>query len=140
MADEAWRSLRKQLHRQGAFDYGFALTAREPLPEGRHGSHLGIITPSGESMPLTTRLASPLIYYLCWIDGIVAVSFRAGEATRVGKGPDLPLEELDAEFAAGPTVPRSEAEAIRIPSVVRPANVERPLICLLQHAPQGWPS
>lgn len=90
-------------------------------------------------MPLTTRLASPLVYYLCWIDGIVAVSFRPAEAARVGKGPDLPLEELDAEFAAGPTVPQKQADAIRIPSVLRPTDLEEPLVCLLQHAPPGWP-
>lgn len=131
--------LREHLTARDTFAYGFALVRRSGEPGEPYGQHLGIVTPRGRSMPLTGTLANRLIYYLAWIEGLVAVSFTEREGGRTGKPPSDPLQELDAEFAAGPTVAGNEHRAVRIKCIIRPSDLEAPLICLLQKMPPGWP-
>jgi hypothetical protein len=121
-------------------DYGFVLCRRRE--RGRWV--FGVLTPAGESTPLTERLLFTLGFERCRLRGGKGIVLLP--APPVADGADAPLEELWVELTgrgAADEVVGLVGEATqrrgRVGTVVRASEYERTTIVLTQRQPLGWP-
>jgi hypothetical protein len=109
--------------------YGFVLYRREEA----EGAVFGIVTPFGESMPLTARLVADLGLHRCRLRGDTQLSLAPVEAYR---DLDLPLDEVRIDFYR---MHEQRDETVSVGYVARAQEFRHATIMLTEQQPSGWP-
>ena len=112
-------------------DYGLVVHARRE--NGR--MCFGIITPSGESLPLTERLLFTLGFERCRLPLGSLITLLPGDAREDEQGDDRPLDTLWIEL----TRLRADGSPKRIGYQLRAEDFERVTTVLVEKQPLGWP-
>lgn len=133
-------ALRRTAGPDARLGYGFVLHAR------RRGRRLvlGIITPSGESLPLTPRLLAALSGQPLWLFGTAPMSLEAGMpvagSARAADPAESPLASVRMEVQGlDRYVPGAQQIVDLDASVIADALVQ-PLVVLTNRRPEPWPA
>ena len=133
-------ALRRASGQEPAFNYGFVVHSR------RHAEQptLGLITLSGESLPLNARLLKALDGIPLWLFGHARVTFGGGgtiESAEGGKAApaDRPLSSLVMQIATFDTSAGITQHMVQVEALVKAETLVQPLLVLTHDRPAPWP-
>lgn len=133
-------ALRRAAEHDPPLTYGFVVHAR------RHNDRptLGLITLSGESLPLSERLIASLDGRPLWLFGHARVTFSAGERI-TGAGEETenaaehPLGSLLMHIATFDANTGVTQNLVQVEAVVKAQTLVQPLLVVTHSRPPAWP-
>jgi hypothetical protein len=133
-------ALRRASGQEPAFNYGFVVHARRHAEEPT----LGLITLSGESLPLSGRLLKSVDGIPLWLFGHARVAFGAGNTIESAEGgktepAERPLAALVMQIATFDTSAGVTQHMVQVEALVKAETLVQPLLVLTHERPSAWP-